>query len=162
MKDKMIKALNEQIREELASAYLYLAIAADMDAQNLTGAATWMKVQYSEEVGHAMKIYGYINQRDGKVTLETLEAPKGSWKSIAEAFEAALKHEKHITGRIEGLVALARELKDTATEVFLQWFVTEQVEEEENTRTVAEQAKMIGDSVNGTFMLDHHLGERQG
>lgn len=161
LNEKMLNALNNQIKEELASAYIYLAVAADLEAKNLNGSAQWMKAQYGEEIGHAMKIYGYINRRGGKVVLQTLEAPKKSWDSLLDVFQTAYKHEQYITGCIDKLVKLARELQDNATEAFLQWFVSEQVEEEENTDAVVQKLKMIGDAPHVLYLIDRELGMRK-
>lgn len=161
MQDKLTVALNEQINEELASAYLYFAMAADFESKNRKGISTWFKAQAREEVNHALRIYDYINDRGGKAVLQALEAPKPSWDSPAAAFEAALKHEQHITGCIDKLVKLARETGDNPTEVFLQWFVSEQVEEEKSTEEVVEMLRQVGDSKEALFMVDRELGERK-
>jgi ferritin len=157
---KMLAALNDQLQAEYSSAYLYLAMAAYFDANNLPGSAQWMKVQYGEEVAHAMKFYGYIYDRLGAVTLKAIEAPKATWTSPLAAFEAAFKHEQYITGRISALVDQAAKLGDHATERFLDWFVNEQVEEESSVDKVVQQLKMIGDSKGSLLMLDHVLGKR--
>ncbi|MCF7927522.1 MAG: ferritin [Spirochaetales bacterium] len=156
----MLKALNDQIREELSSAYLYLAMAADFEDKNLPGAAAWMSQQAQEEVAHAMKIYGYINDKGGKAVFDALPKPQESWNSMLDAFKAAYKHEQYITDCINKLVKQAREVDDTSTEIFLQWFVTEQVEEEKSTDEVVQKLQMIGDSKNGLFMIDRELGGR--
>ena len=161
LKEKMLHALNDQIREEIKSAYIYLAMAADLESKNWEGSASWMKKQYNEEISHATKIYGYIYERGGKVTIQAIDAPPPSYSSILEAFQAAYKHEQYISGCIDKLVKMARELDDISTEVFLQWFVSEQVEEEANTRGIVDKLKLIGDSTNGIFMLDHGLGKRE-
>lgn len=161
LQEKLVSALNEQIREELASAYLYFAMAADFEHKNRGGIAGWLKAQAGEELQHAMRIYGYVNDRGGKAVLQPLEAPKASWESPLAAFDAALKHEQHITGCIDKLVKLARELDDTATEVFLEWFVNEQVEEEKSTGEIVELFNQVGDSKEALFMVDRELAKRQ-
>jgi ferritin len=161
LQDKLVDALNVQIKEEIASAYLYFAMAADFEYKNRPGIAAWLKSQASEEVNHALRIYGYVNDRGGKAVLQTIEAPKASWDSPLTAFNAALKHEQFITACIDKLVKLSREADDTATEVFLQWFVNEQVEEEKNTGQVVEMLTEIGDSKEALFMVDRELGSRQ-
>ena len=157
---KMEAALNKQINEEFASAYIYLSMAAHFKAENFNGFAHWMEMQYQEEVAHAMKIYEYLNDRGGKVILDAIGAPETSWDSPLAAFEAAYNHEKHITGCIHGLVKLAMEESDFATQSFLQWFVDEQVEEEASVDGIVETLKMVGDHKNGLFMLDRELGRR--
>jgi ferritin len=161
MQKKMVEALNDQIREELASGYIYLAMATDMEAKNWKGIASWFKKQAHEEAGHAMKIYGYLYERGERVTLGALEAPKSSYKSILEAFETTLEHERYITAKIHKLVKLAREVDDIPTESFLQWFVNEQVEEEANPTEIIERIKLVGEVPHMMFMLDRELASRQ-
>jgi ferritin len=161
LQDKLVDALNVQIKEELASAYLYFAMAADFEYKNRPGIAGWLKSQASEEVNHALRIYEYINDRGGKAVLQALDAPKASWDSPVAAFRAALKHEQFITGCIDKLVKLSRDADDTATEVFLQWFVNEQVEEEKTTGQVVEMFEEVGDSKEALFMIDRELGQRK-
>jgi len=161
IKTKMLKALNQQINAELYSSYLYLSMAAYFESENLRGFARWMKAQSREEYGHAMKIFEYALGRGGKVDLGEIEAPRTEWKSALGVFEETLAHELKVTGLIHGLVKLAKEENDYATEVFLQWFVTEQVEEESSALQTVETLKAIKDSANGLFMLDHALGERK-
>lgn len=156
----MEKALNEQLYEEIGSFYLYLAMAADFAAKQLPGMATWMEVQAQEEMGHAMKFYRYILERGGKVALKALPEPQASWESPLAAFSAALAHEQHITSRIHALMDLARQLKDYPTEAFLQWFVTEQVEEEKQVADVVAALRAIGDDAAARFILDRELGAR--
>jgi ferritin len=153
-------ALNDQINAEMYSSYLYLAMAAYFDGMNLPGFAAWMKVQAKEEEGHAMKFYGFIVERGGRVTLKGIAEPPAAWKSPLDAFAAAYKHEQHITDRINKLVDLAEKQKDPATSVLLHWFINEQVEEENNALTIVEQLKMIKESTGALFMLDHRLGKR--
>jgi ferritin len=157
---KIVDALNVQINEEMASAYIYLAMSADFKSKNLEGFASWMKVQTQEEIVHAMRIYDFLNSRDGKVKLQTINAPQDTWRSPLDAFNTAYKHEQYITGCINKLVKLARDQNDNATELFLGWFVTEQVEEEESTSAVVQKLEMIKDSSTGLFMLDAELGTR--
>jgi len=159
---KLQEALNKQINAELYSAYLYLSMSASLEAQNWGGMATWLKAQAQEELGHAMKIYGYVFERNGTVELGQIDAPKGSWASPLKAFEDAHKHEIKVTGLINKLVELAAKEKDHATTAFLQWFVTEQVEEEASTLDVVDKLKLIGDHTGSLFMLDRGLGQRGG
>lgn len=158
---KMVKALNKQITAEVYSAYLYFSMAADFEAKNLPGFAHWMYTQAQEEFGHATRFYNYIYEQQGKAKLAAIDAPPSEWASPVEVFEAAYKHEQHVTSLINGLVALAMEEKDFATNIFLQWFVTEQVEEEASAVTILDQLKMVGDNAQGLFMLDRELTQRQ-
>ncbi len=157
---KMVDALNKQIQEEMKSAILYLSMSADFQVKGLPGFANWMHVQYQEEMIHAFKIYDYILAQRQRVEFRTLEAPPASWDSPLAAFEAAFKHEQYITGCIHALVKLAREENDFATETFLQWFVTEQIEEENNADTIMQQCRMIGNNSQGLYMLDKELATR--
>jgi ferritin len=154
------EALNKQVNAELYSAYLYLSMSACLEAQNWKGMATWLKVQANEELGHAMKIYEFINQRAGRATLAQIDAPRTEWASPLEAFEQAYEHECKVTGLIGKLVELAAKEKDHATGVFLQWFVTEQVEEEANALDNVQKLRLIGDHKGSLFMLDKTLGKR--
>ena len=157
---KMEKSFNEQINEELYSAYLYLSMVAYFESTNLPGFANWMRVQTQEEIVHAMKFYDYINQRNGRVALTALADPQIEWNSPMDAFEAAYKHEVHITAKINELVNLAIEEKDHAANMFLQWFVNEQVEEEKNPLDIIQKLKMIKDSSESLYMLDKELAAR--
>ena len=161
MTNKMEKALNEQINEELYSAYLYLAMSAWFESQNLPGFASWMKVQAREENTHAMKLFEFIHERRGRVMLKAIKEPGKEWKSPLAAFEAALKHEQYITGRIGELVNLALAEKDHATAGFLQWFVKEQVEEEAAADRIVQMLKMAANAPGALLMLDHQMGERK-
>jgi ferritin len=157
---KMQDAIGEQINAELYSAYLYLAMAADFQTRNLKGFAHWMEIQAKEETDHAKRFYGFVNDRGGRVTLKAIAAPPAEWKSPLAAFEDAFAHEQKVTGLIHKLVDLARAEKDHAAEVMLQWFVSEQVEEEAHASEIAEKLRLIKDSANGLFMMDSHLGAR--
>jgi len=157
---KMQDALNNQLNEEMYSSYLYLSIAAHFEEQNMKGFANWFKIQSHEEYGHALKFYGFIAQTGGVVKLKQIGAPKASWKSVMEAFKDTLAHEKKITGLIHKLVDLAMQSKDYATNNFLQWFVTEQVEEEATVEEILHKLEMIGDNKGGLYMLDRELGAR--
>lgn len=159
---RMEEALNEQIKEELGSAYLYLAMAAYFEAENLPGMAHWMRVQTQEELAHAMRIFNHLVERGGRVKLQALAEPAFQWNSPLEAFEAAYKHEQYISERIHKLVELARAEKDYPAEVMLQWFVAEQVEEEDQALKVVEMLRRLGDSGRGLLWLDKELGKRQG
>ena len=157
---KMEEALNDQINAELYSAYLYLAMAAYFESENLAGFASWMRVQTQEETAHAMKFFDFINERGGRVTLKAIDEPQKQWKSPLAAFKAAYEHEQMITGRINDLVNLAIKGKDHATNAFLQWFVNEQVEEETSVDSVVQTLKMAEKAPGALFMIDRELGQR--
>lgn len=157
---KMQNALNGQVVAEQYSAYLYLSMAAHFESTNLSGMANWMRIQVQEEQFHAMKLFNYVLERGGKVTLGPIEAPPNDWDSPLAVFEATLKHEQKVTGLINDLVYLAREEKDNASEIFLQWFVNEQVEEEDNASTIVGQLELIKDSPEALFMMDKDLSQR--
>jgi len=152
--------MNEQINHEFNSAYLYLAMSAFCESQNLPGFAHWLKKQYSEEMEHGFKFYEFINDRGGAVTLKALEQPQALYKNPKDIFEKVLAHEKKVTALIERLMALAIQEKDYAAQTFLQWFIMEQVEEEKNAAEILDHLEKIGDHVQGLYMLDHQLGKR--
>ena len=158
--DKMQKALNGQLNAELYSSYLYLSMNAYFKSVNLDGFANWMYYQAQEELEHSMKFYDFIIQRGGKVVLAQIEAPQTEWDSPLAIFEATLAHEQKVTGLINDLVEIALEEHDHATNIFLQWFVSEQVEEEESVGGVLEQLKLMGDAKGGLFMIDRELAKR--
>ena len=157
---KMEQALNGQVNAELYSSYLYLSMAAYFESSDLPGFGNWMRVQAQEEDFHGMKLYNHILERGATVILQAIEAPPNQWSSPLDAFEATLVHEQKVTGMINDLVYLARDEKDNASEIFLQWYVNEQVEEEDNVGTILGQLKRIKDSPEALFMLDKELGQR--
>jgi ferritin len=161
LKEKVEKALNEQINAELYSAYLYQSMAAYFEDKSLSGFARWMDLQAEEEMTHARKIYDYVNERGGRVILEGIDKPKNEWESNLDIFEDSLAHEEKITAMINDLVSLAAEEKDYATHSFLQWFVDEQVEEEDTVGEIVDKLKLVGDSTQGLFMMDDKLAVRQ-
>lgn len=161
LSEKMQAALNKQINAELHSAYLYLAMAAYFEHRNLPGFAHWMRLQANEELGHALKFFDFIVERRGRVMLEPVGAVPAEWASSLAVFENALAHERKVTGLIHGLVNLAVEERDHASDSFLQWFVDEQVEEEASADAVVEQLKLAGDSGVALLILDRELGARQ-
>ncbi len=161
LNEKMEKALNDQINEELYSSYLYLSMAAWFESENLPGCAAWMQAQAREENGHAMKFFKFINERRGRVTLQAIKEPVQEWKSALAAFEASLNHEQHITACIDKLMNLAIAQKDHASAAMLQWFVNEQVEEEANVDAIVQRLKMAEKAPGALLMLDHALGERK-
>jgi len=146
--------LNKQLNAELYSAYLYLSMSASLASKNLSGFSNWMKVQFEEEQFHALKLYNYIIDRGGKVTLTEIAAPKTEWNDIIDVFEDVLAHEKKVTGLINELVNIAMEEKDHATVNALQWFVTEQVEEEATVSDLLDQLKLVEGKGSGLFILD--------
>jgi len=158
--EKMTSALNEQINKEMYSAYLYMSMSAHCTNVGLDGFANWFMVQYKEEMTHAMKIYDYLNEQGEKIILETIEKPPSEFGTVLEMFEATLEHEQFITKSIHELVDLANEEKDYATQIFLQWFVTEQIEEEGNDNEIIAKLKLVGNEGNGLFMLDREMAAR--
>ncbi len=161
MDKKLQKVFNEQIKHELYSAYIYLAMAAYFETKNLAGFAHWMKMQYKEEVAHAMKIFEFLNDRGVKVLLQAIPQPALEYASTLEVFEETLKHEQKVTSLINGLYALAQEVNDPAASVFLQWFITEQVEEEKNAVYIIETLRMIKPEGPALIMLDRELAKRE-
>ena len=157
---KMLDELNRQVNAELYSSYLYLSMAAYFESINLKGFANWMKIQAQEEVTHAMKFFDYINERGGRVTLDTIKKPPAEWKSSLDVFENTYKHEVNVTKMINSLVDLAIKEKDHATYNMLQWFVAEQVEEEASADAIRQQLKFIGKDGRGLLMLDRELSRR--
>jgi ferritin len=160
LKEKVQSALTEQLNWELYSSYLYLSMSAYFLSINLAGFANWMRVQTQEELVHAMKFYDFINERGGRVMLQGVEAPPTEWSSPLDVFENAYKHEQKVTERINDLVNLALGEGDHATNIFLQWFVTEQVEEEASADEVVQKLKLVGDAGDGLFLLDREMGQR--
>jgi ferritin len=160
LNEKIQAALNKQLNAELYSSYLYLSMSGYFQSINLPGFANWMRVQAQEELVHAMKFYDFINERGGRVMLQPVEGPPTEWSSPLDAFENAYKHEQKVTGLINDLVNLAVKEGDHATNIFLQWFVTEQVEEEASADEVVQKLKLMGDDGGGLFMLDREMGGR--
>jgi len=158
--EKMQNALNDQVAAEFYSAFLYLSMSAYLDSIDMPGAANWMEIQYREELTHAEKIFGFIKERDGRAFVKEWKAPPEEWESILHVFEAAYAHEQHVTALIGNLLETAREEKDHASEVFLQWFINEQVEEEASVKAIVQQLKLVQESKNGLFMIDRELGSR--
>ena len=157
---KMEKAINEQINKEIYSAYLYLSMAAQCESLGFKGFGSWFKVQYSEELSHAMKFFDYISGQGGRVELAAIKQPPTSFKSPLAMFEQAYKHEQYVTQSIHGLVDLAIKEGDHATNSMLKWFVDEQVEEEAHAADIVTKLEMIGPSASGILYLDGKLGKR--
>ncbi len=161
MSNKVLeKALNEHLNAEFYSAYLYLSMSAYFSDIGLSGFANWMRVQAQEEQFHATKFYDYIIQRGGKVILTAIEGPETEWQSPLDAIKAVLEHEQKVTSLINNLINLAIDERDHATNIFLQWFVTEQVEEEDNVNEVLNKLRLTGGEGNGMFALDKELSTR--
>jgi ferritin len=157
---KLEKALNEQINKEMYSAYLYMSMSAYSTNIGLNGFSNWFMVQYHEEMEHAMRIYNYINDHGGKVILKAIDEPPTTFKDPLDMFNKTLKHEKFVTKLINELMDLAISEKDHATQIFLQWFVTEQIEEEANDNEILDKLNLIGKQGNGIYLIDKELGQR--
>jgi ferritin len=161
MSKTMQDALNEQMKDEFYSSYLYLSMSAYCDAGNLPGLANWMRAQAREEANHAMKIFDHLLDRGGKIQLHPIGRPPADFASPREVFDQAHRHEKEVTATINGLYGLTLDERDFASRVFLDWFVQEQVEEEKTSGLLAEQLRMVGDDRPGLLMLDRELGQRR-
>ena len=153
-------ALNEQLKQELYSSYLYLQMSAYCDAQNLPGFAHWLRLQADEEREHGMKFYDFILDRDRKVSLQALPQPPREFGTPVELFEQVLAHEQEVTSLIGQLYRKASAEQDHATQIFLEWFISEQVEEEKTASTLLETLRMAGDNKVALLMLDRELGAR--
>jgi ferritin len=158
---KIEDALNKQINEEFFSAYLYLSMAAYFYSLNLDGFAGWMKIQAREETNHAMKFFAFLHEMGGRVSLLTVKEPLKNWKSPLAAFTAVSRHEKYITSCINDLYRLAGSEKSNPTQIMLQWFIKEQVEEEATADKIVHKLNQIKDSVSDLWILDKELGARQ-
>jgi len=158
---KLQDSINDQINAELHSAYIYLSMSAFLEDKTLPGFAHWMKLQYEEEVFHAMKLFDFMNDRGGRVKLQAIEAPAAEFGTPLAVFQKALEHEQYITDRISDLYQLALAEGDYPTQVLLQWFIEEQVEEEKNAGDAVAQLELIGDSGLGILMMDREMAARQ-
>lgn len=158
---KLEEAINEQINFEFYSAYIYLAMSAWLNDQNMNGFSHWMQIQAREETFHAMKLFNYIHDRGGHVRLQSIKQPELEWKSFLDVFKHAHQHEQTVTSRFSNLTDLAMQERDHVTTVLLQWFITEQIEEEATVRNIVDQLSMIGESKDSIFMLDRELNQRQ-
>jgi ferritin len=157
---KMEKAINGQINAEIYSSYMYLSMSAWFEQAGLAGLANWMRQQVQEEMFHAMKMFNFVNERGARVILGTIEKPPTEWKSALDVFTATLAHEQKVTGLINDLTNLALDERDHATNIFLQWFISEQVEEESGVGAILDKLKLIGKDSSGLFALDQELGQR--
>ena len=162
MNKTMQDTMNDQINKELYSSYLYLSMAAYFEDKNLSGFAHWMRVQEAEEREHAMKFYDFIVERGGRVILKAIDAPKTEWKSTLEVAEEVAAHEAVVTASIYALYETALKEKDYPAQMMLQWFISEQVEEEKNAAEIVASLKLIEDHGTAVLMLDHNLGKRGG
>jgi len=155
-------AINEQIKHELASAYLYLSMSAFCEANNLPGTARWLRMQWEEEQEHAMKLFDFVNDRGGRVILQAIDRPLSDFKSLLDIFQQVLAHEQKVTSLINRLYDAALKENDYPTQVELQWFIKEQVEEEKNAAAIVQQLTMIGEQPSILLMIDRELGSRKG
>jgi ferritin len=160
LNQKVCAALNKQLNNELYSAYLYLSLSSYAGSIGLKGSANWFMVQYQEEMVHAMKFFNFINSRGEHTGLAAIAAPPTEFPTLLDMFEQTLNHEQFITASINELTDLALAQKDHATQIFLQWFITEQIEEEENDRDIIGKLRLIGDNGQGLLMLDTELAAR--
>ena len=160
LSEKLVNAINDQIQFEYYSAFTYKAMQAFFEAEDLAGMANWMKVQFQEEMDHAEKMFHFVCETGGKVELKVLNAPRNEYDSILEVFEVTLKHEQEVTARINNLMNLAQEEKNHVAQIFLQWFVTEQIEEEANVGQIIAKLKRIKDDGRGLMMIDQELEKR--
>ena len=157
---KLLDAMNEQMKNEFASAYLYLAMAGYFQSEDLPGIANWMRVQALEELTHGEKFFHFICDAAGRTDVRAIEAPQNGYKSPLDCFKAGLKHENFVTASINNLVNLARKDNNHAAEIFLQWFVTEQVEEEANFSLIVKKLERIGKDGAALLRLDEELAQR--
>lgn len=158
--EKMVNSINEQINNEFYSSLFYLSMAAYTDSIGFKGASKWFKVQYHEENYHGMRLFEFLQSRGGKILFSDIKAPNQDFKSIQDVFYKTLEHEEHVTQLINNLMDVAVEEKDHASQIFLQWYVTEQVEEEENLHDIITQLELIKDDSIGLLNLDKELGAR--
>jgi ferritin len=153
-------ALNEQIKHEINSAYIYLAMSAYCESINMPGCARWLKVQWQEELEHSMKLFDYVYDRGGRVTLQAIDRPQADYASVKDVFTQVLAHEQKVTALINALFGVAVKENDYATQIEVQWFIKEQVEEEKHASEILDTLKIAGESGPSLIMLDRHLGSR--
>ena len=157
---KIESALNQQIQSEFYSSYLYLSMSAYCQQMHLGGFAHWLQVQSKEEMGHAMRLFNYLDSRGSRVVLQAIDRPPESFKSPRRMFEQVLKHEQEISKAFHKLYKLAKDENDYATEVELQWFINEQIEEEKTSGDILQRLILVGDQPASLLMMDHQLGSR--
>src|SRR5262245_35115843 len=155
-------ALNEQIKNEFYSAHVYLSMSSWFEDKGLPGFAKWMRVQYGEELEHGLKIFDFINDRDGRAQVYGFDAPPAEWQSPLDVFQNSYEHEQKVTAMINNLYKMAQQEPDYATLVLMQWFISEQVEEERSAKLIVDQLKLAGDSGSAILILDRELGARKG
>ena len=160
LKEKVLKAINQQINHEYYSAFLYLSMSAWFQTKNLPGLAKWMFIQYQEELSHGTKFFEYVHERGSQVVLKPIAQVETDFESVLTVFEKAYEHEQFVTASIYKIMDVAIEDKDYATQSFLKWFIDEQVEEEAHASEIVERLRMINGHANGILMLDHNLGKR--
>ncbi len=158
--ERLNRAINDQIKNELESYYIYLSMAAYFHSKSLDGMGHWMRCQAHEEMIHAMKFFQHVIDRGGQVVLQDVRQLKTEWSSPLEAFQDAFEHEQFITGKINELTTIAREEKDYASEPMLAWFSDEQIEEEASTGKITDELEMVGEDKSGLLMIDRELGQR--
>jgi ferritin len=159
--DNLVNAINDQIEHEFFSAYLYLAMSAYFESQNLPGFAHWMRVQSGEEEEHAMKFYHFLVDRGARVSLHAISQPQAEWQSALDVFQHALQHEQKVTSLINTLYEIAVKEKDYPAQVMLHWFINEQVEEEKNATMIVDQLQMAENRPGNLMYLDRHIGKRE-
>jgi ferritin len=160
LSQKLIDAINDQIQYEYYSAFTYKAMQAYFEGEDLTGMANWMNIQFQEEMSHAEKMFNFVCETGGKVELKQIDAPRNEYSSVLEAFEETLKHEQEVTSRINKLMDLAQEEKNHTAQIFLQWFITEQIEEEASVGHIIAKLKRIQGDGRGLMMIDQELEKR--
>ena len=160
IKKPVLDAMNEQVMYEMHSAYIYLSMAAYFEAQNLSGFAHWMRKQFNEEQAHALKFFDYILERGEEVKLLPLAAVPTEFKSAEDVFTQTLAHEQKVTALITAIYEKAVAANDVASQIFLQWFISEQVEEEANASKILDMLKKVGGNMGALYQLDHALGKR--
>ena len=161
MNKKVYKVFNEQVQAELYSAYMYLAMSLYLEDKNFKGMASWLKVQYEEERAHAFRLARFMQERGVKPELLQIDAPPAEYGTPLEVFTKALEHEQYVTSRIHSMYEVAVKEKDYAAMTHLHWFIDEQVEEEDQTREIVDKLTMVGDNMNGLFVIDSQLGARK-
>jgi len=162
LSDSLCDAINDQIAIEMSSAYYYLKLSTECAARNLHGSAHWLKQQWTEELGHATKLIDYVLERGNEVRLGSLDEPRYAYTSLTALFQSVLEHEQGVTASINALYQKATTEQDFAAQTFLQWYVTEQVEEENSAQDVVDTLRMVGDEGAALLMVDRQLGRRTG
>ena len=157
---KLVNAINDQIQYEIHSALIYKAMQAYFESEDLPGMANWMNIQFQEEMAHAEKMFNFVCETGGRVLMKAMDAPRNEYSSPLEAFQSALEHEQSVTSRINSLMDLAQKEKNHAAQIFLQWFVSEQVEEEASVNHIIAKLKRVKEDGRGLMMIDQELAQR--